>query len=117
MTRGSAAFAPVLALVERAKEDLVAAMPSPRGIPGVPLGEALLRFEEGLRSAAAEMDGWRGTEIEDPWHGCRLGLDESLRRAERLRLDAPVLNYEGLVAELGDLMGPLEVFTEAPGAV
>jgi hypothetical protein len=89
----------VLARIERAKADLVSAVPSPRGIPGRPLAEALLAFEEGLRDAAISLDeptGWRAA------------VDESLRRAEKLRLEAPALDYEGLVEALADLMEPLE---------
>jgi len=88
----------VLARIERAKADLVSAVPSPRGIPGRPLAEALVAFEEGLRDATAsldETDGWRAA------------VDESLRRAEKLRLEAPALDYEGLVEALADLMEPL----------
>jgi len=58
-----------------------------------------MAFEEGLREATAsldETDGWRAA------------IDESLRRAEKLRLDAPALDYEGLVEALTDLMEPLE---------
>ena len=39
--------------IERAKADLVEAVPSPRGVPRRPLAEALAAFEEGLREAAA----------------------------------------------------------------
>jgi hypothetical protein len=104
-------FASVLLLVERAKEELVSALPSPRGIQRVPLAEALLRFERDLRGAAKEMDGRRGTG--DVWRACRDALDESLGRAERLRLAAPELDYEGLVAVLAELIDPLEAFSEA----
>jgi hypothetical protein len=89
----------VLARIERAKADLVSAVPSPRGIPGRPLAEALLAFEEGLRDAVISLDeptGWRAA------------VDESLRRAEKLRLEAPALDYEGLVEALAQLMEPLE---------
>jgi hypothetical protein len=89
----------VLARIERAKADLVSAVPSPRGIPGRPLAEALLAFEEGLRDAVISLDeptGWRAA------------VDESLGRAEKLRLEAPALDYEGLVEALADLMEPLE---------
>ena len=40
---------------------------------------------------------------------------EALRRAERLRLDAPTLDYESLVSVLADLIEPLDVFGEAEG--
>ncbi|MGH2737398.1 MAG: hypothetical protein ACRDHH_01175 [Actinomycetota bacterium] len=89
----------VLARIERAQADLVSAVPSPRGIPGRPLAEALLAFEEGLQDATASLDETTG------W---RKAVDESLRRAEKLRLEAPALDYEGLVEALADLMEPLE---------
>ena len=89
----------VLARIERAKADLVSAVPSPRGVPPRPLAEALVAFEEGLRDAAASPD------LPAPW---RAAVEESLRRAERLRLKAPALDYEGLVEVLADLMAPLE---------
>jgi hypothetical protein len=57
------------------------------------------------------MEGWRGT---DPsWRACRSGLDEAMRAAERLRLDAPDLDYEALVGVLADLMDPLAPFEDA----
>jgi hypothetical protein len=103
----------VIALVERAKEELVSSLPSPRGVQRVQLAEALLRFEEDLRSASDEMEGSRPAGREDVWRGCRDALDESLRRAERLRLEAPALDYEGLVSILAELIDPLEAFAEA----
>ena len=90
----------VLERIERAKADLVAAVPSPRGVPGRPLADALAAFEDGLREAVARPD------VSERW---RTGIDESLRRAERLRLEAPVLDYEGLVTALADLIEPLDV--------
>jgi hypothetical protein len=89
----------VLARIERAKADLVSAVPSPRGVPPRPLAEALVAFEEGLRDAVASPD------MPAPW---RAAVEEALRRAERLRLEAPALDYEGLVEVLADLMAPLE---------
>ena len=88
-------------------------MPSPRGVPGPPLAEALVEFEGHLRKAAASTDAWRTPDAEDDWAACRLGLDGSLAEADRLRLEAPALDYEGLVAVLGDLMDPLEAFDRA----
>jgi hypothetical protein len=104
-------FASVLALVERAKEELVSALPSPRGVQRVPLAEALFRFERDLGYAVEEMEGRR--RAGDVWRAGRDALDESLGRAERLRLEAPELDYEGLVAVLAELIDPLEAFAEA----
>lgn len=90
---------PALARIERAKADLVEAVPSPRGVPGRPLAEALLAFEEGLREAAS------APELPAEW---RAALRDALDRAERLRLEAPPLDYEGLVTVLADLLAPLD---------
>jgi hypothetical protein len=62
--------------------------------------------------AAAELDGWR-TGDQDIRRSCRHGIEEALARAERLRLEFPAVDYEGLVTALGDLMAPLDVFAEA----
>ena len=92
-----------LELVEQAKEALVAAVPSPRGVSRTPLAEALLAFEEFLREASSHADV----------HADSAAIDEALRRAERLRLDAPELDYEGLVDALADLLAPLDAFDDA----
>jgi hypothetical protein len=102
----------ILGVVERAKADLVAAVPSPRGVPGRSLAEALTAFEDGLRRAIDELDGWR-TDDDEIRRSCRSGIEESLTRAERLRLEAPALDYEALVTVVGDLIAPLEVFARA----
>ena len=91
---------PILDRIERAKAELVAAVPSPRGVPGRPLADAVAAFEDGLREAAAAPD------VPDGW---RAAIRESLELAERLRLDAPPLDYEGLVGALADLLAPLDV--------
>jgi hypothetical protein len=93
----------VLARIERAKADLVSAVPSPRGVPTRPLAEALVAFEGGLRDAVASPD------MPPPW---RAAVENSLRRGERLRLEAPALDYEGLVEVLADLMAPLEALED-----
>jgi hypothetical protein len=59
------------------------------------------------------MDAWRIPDDEGDWAACRSALDRSLAEAERLRHEAPELDYEGLVAVLGDLMDPLEAFDRA----
>jgi|ERR687895_468237 hypothetical protein len=105
-------FDRVMDLVERAKADLVQAVPSPRGLPGRPVADAVGAFEDGLARAAAELDEWR-TGDPDVRRSCRLGIEEALARVERLRLDSPALDYEGLVTALGDLLAPLDVFAEA----
>jgi hypothetical protein len=106
-------FDRALQAVERAKRSLVAAVPSPRGVPPVPLAEALHGFEIALRLAGEEMAGWRSPGTEDDWRVCRDALDRSSAGAERLRLKAPDLDYESLVAALGDLIAPLDAFEDA----
>jgi hypothetical protein len=102
-------FGRILARVEAAKEDLVSAVPSPRGVPTRHVTEALVAFEAGLRGASEELAQWTPADAEVR-NTCRAAIEEALRRAERLRLDAPALDYEALVSVLGDLMDPLEVF-------
>jgi hypothetical protein len=106
------AFEVVVERVEAGKRELVAAVPSPRGVPDRPLAEALIGFEEGLRQAEILMDAWHAPDLEDAWRSCRDALGEARRRAERLRLEAPAVDYEGLVAVLGELMAPLEAFAD-----
>ncbi len=103
---GDDGFSAALTEVERAKAALVAAVPSPRGAVRRSVAEAVLEFEEALREAD---DRLGSSELDER---CRAGIREALRRAERLRLEAPELDYESLVAVLGDLMHPLEVFAD-----
>jgi hypothetical protein len=96
-----------MAVVEGAKENLVAAVPSPRGAPGRPLADAVAAFETGLRDALLRVDGWT-SERDDARRTYRKAIEAALSRAERLRLEAPALDYEGLVTVLGDLIAPLD---------
>jgi hypothetical protein len=95
--------------VERAKEELVAAVPSPRGVPGRPIAEAILAFEEALKRAS---DLLASDDALDPALRTSFGsaVAESLHQAERVRLEAPPLDYETLVTVLGDLIAPLDAF-------
>jgi acyl-CoA reductase-like NAD-dependent aldehyde dehydrogenase len=102
-------FGRILGQVEAAKEALVASVPSPRGVPVRAVADALSAFEDGLRRAADDLARWRTPEVELRM-ACRAAIEEALRRAERVRLDAPPLDYESLVGLLGDLMAPLEEF-------
>ena len=99
-------------LVEEAKRRLAGAAPGGRSA-GTPLAEALSGFEVGLRAAAGAMADWRVAELDDAWAACSAGLDESLRRAERLRLGEAPDGYEQLYGSLADLMDPLESFALA----
>jgi hypothetical protein len=106
-------FEAAMTAVEKAKDALVAAVPSPRGKQRRTVAEAVLEFEAETREAATLMDRWHRPEVESEWRACVEGIEEALRRAERLRLDAPPLDYEGLVAALAELIAPLEVFADA----
>jgi hypothetical protein len=103
------AFRRTVDLVEEAKGRLAAAAPGGRSV-GIPLAEALSAFEEGLREATSTMADWRLAELEGVWSTCSTGLDESLRRAERLRLGEAPDGYEQLYGGLADLMDPLDAF-------
>ena len=59
------------------------------------------------------MPAWSAPETAENWGSCSEALDESARRAERLRLEAPPLDFESLVMVLKDLIEPLEVFEDA----
>jgi hypothetical protein len=106
------AFSEAVDRIEHGKAALVSAVPTPRA-EGTSLAEALNAFETALRKARQEMRGWRTPETEESWQACSSALTESADRAERLRLEAPSLDYEGLVMTLGDLIAPLEAFAEA----
>jgi hypothetical protein len=101
-----------IAAVDRAKDSLTFAVPGPRA-PGRAAAEALLDFERALADAGSLMPGWRVPEIESLWRSCAGALDESARMAERLRLGAPVLDFEGLVLAFKELIAPLDAFGEA----
>lgn len=104
----------MLGAVERAKEAAVSAVPDRRG-RARPLADAVFEFEDELRDAAALLAGWAG---DGPQRGlCEAAVAESLRRAEALRMEAPALTYEDLVARLAQLIDPLEAFGDAAEAV
>jgi hypothetical protein len=114
--RAGEVFAGTLGSVEDAKAALVTAVRSGRA-PGAPLAEALAGFELALADADASMTAWRVDQIEADWTSCRVGLDEARNRAEAFRLsEHPPEIYEELIAELGDLMDPLDAFEAAAAA-
>jgi hypothetical protein len=107
------AFQGLLPGLARAKSALLASVPRTR-LPGRPLAETLVEFEEGLREVRAAMESWRAPELQDAWTRASRGLDEAIERAERVRLAAPHPEaFEGLIGLLGDLMAPLEAFGDA----
>ena len=95
----------------------MAAVPVSGRVRGAPLAEALAGFEGGLADASASMERWRVEEVMAEWLVCADGLREAKVRAERLRLHGSPRAYEELVAELDDLMAPLETFERAARAV
>jgi len=108
-----AAFGDVLDLIEPAKEALTGVMPTTR-MPGRPLPDALLQFEEGLGHAVELMPAWRDPDVETEWSACERGLADALERARRLREEAPELGgFEGLIWAMEQLLGPLEAFGAA----
>jgi hypothetical protein len=98
--------------IERGKGALVSAVPGRRS-EGTPLAEALHAFESALREARDAMEAWRTPETEEAWRACSAALGEAAGKAERLRLEAPSLDFEGLVMVLSDLIAPLDPFADA----
>ncbi len=106
-------FLGLIPALERAKAALTASIPSTR-LPGRPLAEALLEFEEGLREVRREMDAWRVHEVEEAWLRASDGLGEAMALAARVRTHAPgPEGYEQLIGLIGDLIRPLESFSAA----
>jgi hypothetical protein len=107
------AFSAVMEDVDRAHAVLTEAAPSTR-FAGRPLPDALLEFEELLRSAQAGMEGWRVPEAQKEWERCAEGLAFSLQLAERLRLEAPAIaGFETLIGTIDSLIAPLDAFVAA----
>ena len=102
--------------VEDAKSALVATVRTGR-VEGVPLAEGLAAFEALLREAADTMPAWRSPATDAVWATCDEAVAESLRRAERLRLEGSPRVYEELIAEVDDLLEPLDAFAAAAAAL
>jgi len=108
-----AAFSAVLDEVEAAKAALVGVMPTTR-LPGTPLPDALLEFEERTAQAVELMAGWRAPELLGEWEACDSGLTEARERARRFREEGPELGgFEGLIWAVEELMAPFEPFEAA----
>ncbi len=107
------AFEAVAEALDRAKDALTAAVPATR-VPGRPLADALLGFEDGLAEVRSGMAAWWAPEVEMEWRACDEGLAEASRRAEHLRIeaDAPI-GFEALIGAIGDLVEPLDRFEAA----
>jgi hypothetical protein len=99
--------------IEAAKAVMTATIPRTR-LPGTPLPDALLELEEHLERAERLMAAWRHPVVETEWSACDEGIDESLRRAARLRQEAPELGgFEGLIWAVDQVLAPLEAFEAA----
>ncbi len=92
---------------DRAKEALLAAVPHGRG-PGAPVAESLAAFEEHLALARRSLAEWPRATAEPERRAASAAIDESLRRAEGLRLNASPEGYDQLYALLGDALDPLD---------
>lgn len=105
-----AAFIATVEPLERGKAALTESVPGSR-LPGRPLAETLLEFEEGLREADRGMAAWRVRELEREWAAADEAIRTCLGLAERLRLEAEIPDgFEALIGTIGDLMAPLEAF-------
>lgn len=102
--------------MERAKDAVAGAMPSARR-DGTPLAEAVHAFERSLGNAKGAMRGWKAPDVEVEWQACSRALDECLAAAERLRLEAPPMDFEAMALVLGDLIAPLDAFAAAHRAL
>ena len=110
--RAGAAFRDVMGHVDEAKATLLLGVPGGR-TARIPLAEALVGFEQGLRDARAGMASWRVGAVEAEWMSCAKALDRAAERAERLRLEVPTDAYEELVSLLDELLDPLDAFGAA----
>ena len=107
------AFAELIPSLERAKAALLSSVPGTR-LPGRPLAETLLTFEEELAIVRAGMRPWRAPALEDVWVSASSGLDDALALAGRVRVEPPDLaGFEGLIGLIGELLSPLETFAAA----
>lgn len=110
-----AAFRRLIQTLERAKAALTASVPGTR-MPGRPLAETLLEFEEGLHEVRRGMDAWRVPELEDAWLAASRGLAEAAALAARVRTQGSAPEaFEQLIGLIGDLLEPLEAFSPAAG--
>ena len=107
------AFDDLLPPLERARAALTGSVPGTR-LPGRPLAESLLEFEDGLREVRDGMDAWRSADVEPEWEACSRGLDEALEFADRVRTEGvQPEGFEGLIGLIGDLLAPLDAFERA----
>lgn len=108
-----AAFREAVAALERGRAALAESVPSTR-LPGRPLAETLLEFEEALREADRAMPGWRVPALEREWRAADEAIAACRRMSEELRLRAEMPEgFEALIGTIADLMAPLDAFEAA----
>ncbi|MGZ5291316.1 MAG: hypothetical protein ACXWXQ_02890 [Actinomycetota bacterium] len=108
-----ASFTALAPALDRARSVLTESVPGTR-MPGRPLAETLLEFEERLREVEAGMDAWRAPEVEEAWSAAAAGLAEALALADRVRTGGTEPEgFEGLIGLIGDLLAPLDAFAAA----
>jgi hypothetical protein len=106
-------FRAVVEHVERAKAGMTDAVPTTR-LPGRPLADALLEFEDELSAAQSDMPRWRTADLETEWQACGRAIERARAGAERLRVAAaPPVGFEALIGTIGDLLAPLDAFAGA----
>ncbi|MFM8999833.1 MAG: hypothetical protein ACKOKE_07260 [Actinomycetota bacterium] len=111
-----AAFGRVAAAIERGQRALLASVPNTR-LPGRPLADTLVAYEEALEDAAASMEAWRAPAVAPAWSRAAAGLATARDLARRIRLEAPEPEgFEALVGTIGDLLAPLDAFHDAEEA-
>lgn len=108
-----AAFGRVAAAIERGKRSLLASVPNTR-LPGRPLADTLVEYEDALADAAHSMEAWRVPVLDEVWSRAAAGLAAARDLARRVRLEAPEpQGFEALVGTIGDLLDPLDAFHDA----
>jgi hypothetical protein len=107
------AFARVTGVLERAKADLLLAIPAAR-TPAVPRAGGRLSLRAGGDPGGAGVDAWRTPGLEAEWARCVAGIDAARAAEAALRL-APLgaLPHDQLLFALQDLIAPLHAFEDA----
>jgi hypothetical protein len=107
------AFRDAVAALDRGKAALAESVPTTR-LPGRPLAETLLEFEEALREADLAMPGWRVPALEREWRAADAAISACREMSERLRLEGTMPEgFEALIGTIADLMAPLDAFEAA----
>lgn len=107
------AFEAIVPSVDRARSALTASVPNTR-LPGRPLAESLLEYDDALHDLVAGMGAWRSPVVEDVWVRCDDALREATDLAEQVRIAASVpAGFEGLIGLIGGLLAPLDAFDDA----